>query len=156
MQKLNSKRSYSEVYEILNFLGEEFINRIPKKMYGLIDEERDKEYKPNLLKEDGMLDESKISQETIALFAVLNVKYFMDDENQKQEFLNTLKANEEKYQAELREKYNPDDIFKNNKVQEVEKEPQEIENNLPVEVKKEKFFERLIGIIKRFLKKNNY
>ena len=58
-----------------------------------------------------------------------------------------------KIEEKRREKYNPDEIFKNKEVQKVEEETQDIENNLPVEVKREKFFERLIGFIKRFLRK---
>ena len=147
MQKLNSKRSYSEMYEILNILGEDFINRIPKKMYKLIDEERDKDYIPNLLQENGLLDETKISQETIALFAVLNVKYFMDNENQKHEFLNILKANEEKYQAELREKYNSDNIFQNNS-KPIIKQSQPVPQDKALAKVNQGFFAKFISKIK--------
>ena len=38
-------------------------------------------------------------------------KYWCDD-NQRIDFMNKIKANEIEYQKELREKYNPDDVFK--------------------------------------------
>ncbi len=48
-----------------------------------------------------------------------------------------------------REKYNPDDIFKNRKKEEVHIEQN---NNLPVEIKKERFFTKLINFIKNIIK----
>ena len=33
---------YSEVYEILNILGKKYIDKLPKDLYNLIDESRDK------------------------------------------------------------------------------------------------------------------
>ena len=114
MEILNSSRSYSELYVILNILGNNFIEMLPEKLYSLIMEERDKEYNPKLLMDDGRLDESKISKETVALFAVLNHKYFTQDENEKEELLKIHKENELKLQKESREQYNPDKVFENN------------------------------------------
>lgn len=152
---LNNAKTYSEIYEILNILGIEFIKRIPKKMYNLFDLERDKKYKPNLFKEDGMFDETKISKETIALFAVLNVKYFMNDEEQKNEFYRILNENEKKYQEELREKYNPDDLFKNKIQQQSIKENTNV-NEVAIIERKESLLKRVFNKIKRFFKKENY
>ena len=115
MKKLNSKETYSEIYVILNILGEDFINKIPSKLYSLIESQKNSNYIPNLLLDNGTLDESKISQETIALFAVLNQKYFIQDEEEKKELLKIYEQNEIQYQKELHEKYNPSKIFANSK-----------------------------------------
>jgi len=40
------KRNYSEVYEILNMLGNYYIEKLPKKLYSLIENERDRDYTP--------------------------------------------------------------------------------------------------------------
>jgi hypothetical protein len=56
----------------------------------------------------------------------------------------------EKLEEEKREKYNPDSIFKN------KKEETFVENtNLPVEIKKETFFKKLISFIKGLFNKTN-
>ena len=150
MQKLNSKKTYSEMYEILNILGENYINKLPKKMYDLIDSQRDLEYKPNLIMENGMLNESAISRETIALFAVLNVQYFVEDENLKQEYMKVLKDNEKKYQLELKEKYNPDKIFENNLYSRNANKIEEKCNQM-IEYKKENIFRKFIKKVKNIL-----
>ena len=150
MQRLNSKKTYSEMYEILNILGENYINKLPKKMYDLIDSQRDLEYKPNLIMENGMLNESAISRETIALFAVLNVQYFVEDENLKQEYMKVLKDNEKKYQLELKEKYNPDKIFENNLYSRNANKIEEKCNQM-IEYKKENIFRKFIKKVKNIL-----
>ena len=115
MNRLNSSKAYSEIYEILNILGEDYLNKIPKKLLDLIDKERDRDYKPDLISEDGLLDENKIGNETIALFGVLNMKYFIQDDKEKEKLWSIYEENEIKYQKELREKYNKDTIFKKSK-----------------------------------------
>ena len=111
MEILNSSRSYSELYVILNILGNNFIKMLPEKLYSLIVQERDKEYNPNLLMDDGRLDESKLSNETIALFAVLNHKYFVQDEKEKDELLKKYKDN--KLNNENNEINNSSKVFEN-------------------------------------------
>ena len=127
---MNSNRTYSEIYVILDILGEEYINKIPKKLYNLICEQRDPDYTPDLMSETGILNEALISRETLALFAVLNVKYFMQDEFEKKEYMKTLRENEREYQIDQMQKYNPDNLFKLNAQEEedgVEGEEEQIE-----------------------------
>ena len=55
-----------------------------------------------------------------------------------------------KLEEEKREKYNPDNIFK------YKEEKVDIENtNIPMEIKKETFLEKLISFIKGLFNKNN-
>lgn len=144
MEIVSINRSYSEVYEILNILGEQFIARIPPKMYLFIDEQRDKDYIPNLLKEDGILDEQKISKKALAIFAVLNTKYFIDDEDEKNKLLNIYKKNEMEYQKKIREKYNSDNIFKDNSKTKIDSNVEKLQ----IIEYKESFFSRIVNKIK--------
>ena len=60
--------------------------------------------------------------------------------------------NDKKYEAELREKYNPDNIFKNKHETEIsEEEILENTNNLPAEIK-ESLFKKVINFFKRIFK----
>ena len=43
---IEPKKVYSQVYSILQLLGNSYINKIPKKLYKLIDSQRDKDYNP--------------------------------------------------------------------------------------------------------------
>ena len=152
MDRVINTKTYSEIYEILNILGKDFINKLPEKLYLLIDKERDKNYTPNLLRENGILDESKISKETIALFSVLNINYFIQDEEEKKKWLNTFKENEIKHQEELRKKYSPDNIFKNRVISDgiysenIENKP--IKNEKSLIKVKESVFSKIVRSIK--------
>lgn len=156
MEILNSSKSYSELYIILNMLGDNFIKMLPSKLYSLILQERDQEYNPNLLMDDGRLDESKISKETIALFAVLNHKYFTQDEKEKDELLKIHKDNELEMQKESKEKYNPENVFNNNvnSINMANENSNVVENkNTALVEYKESFVKRLFKKIKKFFSK---
>lgn len=145
-QKKNSVM-YSEIYDILNLLGSEYIDKIPYKFYQHIEKSRDPEYKSDFILDDGMIDENKIAKETVALFTILNLKYFIEDENEKEIILKQLDENDIKYQEELKARYSVD-IF--NPVKDVEENVQE---NLPVEIKKESAFTKIINCIKKIFKR---
>lgn len=83
--------AYSEVFEILNFLGEEYINKIPAKLYKEIDEKRRKKYSSNFITKEKKIDESKISKSAVAIFAILNYNYFVNDEEEKRRIENIWK-----------------------------------------------------------------
>lgn len=44
---------------------------------------------------------------------MLNLQYWCKDENEKERLKSVYAENKRKYQDELREKYNPDNLFKN-------------------------------------------
>ena len=52
-------------------------------------------------------------EETLTLIAMLNLQYWCKDENEKERLKSVYAENKRKYQDELREKYNPDNLFKN-------------------------------------------
>lgn len=64
---------YSEVYEVLRVLGEEYINKIPLNIYNEIEEKRNKkstyEFNYNI---------DSLNVESIHILSELNDKYFID------------------------------------------------------------------------------
>ena len=103
--------AYSEVYEILNLLEDEYLLKVPKKLINMFKEQRDLEYKPqiDLTKP---LEEQKLKRKTIVLLAMLNLNYWCDNEKEKKEFLEELKRNEEYEKSFLEEAYDIDNLFK--------------------------------------------
>ena len=79
---------------------------------------------------------------------MIYLNYLCDDE-EKNNIKLILKNNEEKYQQELREKYNPDNIFKkHNQKQEVTENV--VATNVAIAEYREPIFKKIINIIKRF------
>ncbi len=149
---LNNMMAYSEVYEILNLLEVEYVEKVPEKVRNFFEEERLKEYKPQI-KVDTPLTEQNLQRETIVLLAILNLNYWCDSEDEKQEFLNELAENE-KEKKELEERYNPDNLFKNKKYDNIKNiENKNKENVSLVEYKQQNLFKRILEKIASFLKR---
>ena len=111
---IETRQIYSEVYEILNILGDSFVYKLPKSLYEILKEKRDTNYQPKYNNKIS-LNEQNIKKETFSILALLHLNYWCENENERQELNKIFIENENKYQEEIREKYNPDEIFKNKK-----------------------------------------
>lgn len=148
----NYPKAYKEVLEIIKYLPKEEYERIPKEKIEFFEQNCDKEY--NFIFDiSKTLEEQEFLRETKAIIVTLFRDYFATD-TQKEKIERILIANEQKYQEELREKYNPEDIFK--KQEKVYQKPIENENMQMIEVKEEntiqKVFNKIINWIKKIKK----
>ena len=141
----NYPKAYKEVIEILKYVPQESVDKIPEKTIDMFKVKMDKNwnFKVDINKP---FEEQELLEETKAIFANIFRDYWATPE-QKESIETREKYELEKIDEEKRKKYNPNDIFKNNKFQEVD---ENTENNLPIEVKKENFFEKLLNFIKKF------
>ena len=140
----------AEINEILKYLPEEYINKIPSKLRDFFEKVEDKEYIANI-DPYKTLDKQDLKPKTQTLLTILYREYWCNEE-EKTELDKILMENDKKYEAELREKYNPDNIFKNKHVTEIsEEEILENTNNLPAEIK-ESLFKKVINFFKRIFK----
>lgn len=134
-----TKEAYSEVYAILNLMSWNSINKIPEKIWENIENKRDKEK----VIEINNIEEYQASEQANKLLAVLYKNYFATDEEKE-----VIQAKEkilyQKEQEELREKYNPDNLFKNkvSKVETVEKSVAMIEYKESIFTKIKNWFKR--------------
>lgn len=120
------KDIYSEVYAILNMLGKEYINKLPKDIYNIIKEEKSTEYNP-VYETTVALDKQDVKKETISIIAFLHLNYWCN-EDEKIKLRELFDENEDKYQEELKQQGE----------QEVEQEDEEIQDdNNEIEIGKE-------------------
>ena len=86
---------------------------------------------------------------------MLNLNYWCEDEKEKQDLIAIYSENDRKKEEELREKYNPDKLFKKKETEQKIEEPKKntAENTALVEYKEEKFFKKLIKKIMNFFKR---
>lgn len=144
----NYSKAYKEVMEILKFVPKESVDKIPQTMIDTFKAKMDNEYdfKVDINKS---FEEQDLLEETKAIFANIFRDYWATP-YQKEIIEEKEKYDLEKLEEEKREKYNPDNIFKNKLEETV------VENtNLPAEIKKETFFKKLISFIKGVFNKNN-
>ena len=103
--------AYAEVDAILELLEDEYLKKIPAQVREFFKKEKNKEYRININAKIG-LDEQNLKDETISILTLLQINYLCDSEEEKQEILNELYENDRLKEEELREKNNPDNIFK--------------------------------------------
>lgn len=139
-------RAYSEVYSFINTLGNEYIEKIPNKIYYIIRDNRDKEYNP-IYKKEQTLKEGVLSHEALCLLSALNLQYWSNDNEEK----NLLKQKYIENTKKEQEKYSYDNLFKN-KSKIVENISNEQEHKEVIEYK-ESIFTRIKNWFKRLFNK---
>lgn len=147
----NSSLAYSEVCTILNMLEDEYKERVPKNVINFFEEERDKEYNP-IINVNIPLEKQNLRRKTIVLLAILNLNYWCDSEEEKQEILDSFSKNEELKrlkEKELTENYNINNLF--NKIENTENKA---EVSL-IEYKEQNFIQKIISKIKSLFGRKN-
>ena len=142
----NYHKAYKEVIEILKYVPQESVNKIPKTMLETFEKKMDKDYVFNV-DINKSFEEQNLLEETKDIFAVIFRDYWATP-YQRERIKAKEKYDRQKIEEEKANTYNPDDIFKNK-----EKDNVVENNNLPVEIKKENFFKKLISFIKKIIRK---
>ena len=146
----NTRIAYAQIVSFINLLPEKEKNKIPNNLIEFFYNEKDKG-EINKLSLDIPIEEQNLKDETWNLIALLYLKYLCEDKNEKKELEKIYAENDRKYMKEIKEKYDPENIFKErekrrNKEKDMVKEKQE---NLPIELPKENIIQK----IKRFFNK---
>lgn len=144
----------AEINEILKYMPKEEVEKIPSKLREFFREVASKDYVTNI-NPDLPLDEQQIKEKTKDIIALIYRNYWCSEEERK-ELDQKLIENDRKFEEELREKYNPGNIFKNNvtttKKEEPEVKEEKIEQSL-VPQETEKWYQRFLDMVKRWFKK---
>lgn len=151
--EIEIKKMYSEVYSILEMLGEFYINKIPRELFNMIKEEKLENYNPHYDFTE-ISNEQNMKRETISMLALLYLKFWCNSFEEKEMLKKLFNKNEEEYQKKIRlknvnsieKKFNREDKEKNNKTNN--------ENNLKKEIikcNKEEIMEYREPILKKII-----
>lgn len=146
----NYSKAYKEVIEILNYIPKESVDKIPQTMIDTFKAQMDQnhDFKVDVNKS---FEEQELLDETKAIFANIFRDYWATP-YQKERIEAKEKYDRQKCEEEKKKRYNPDDLFKKrNKagIDETIKGSDITNNNLPIEAKKEKFYEKIISFFKK-------
>ena len=122
------KRAYSELYSILQMLGKEYIDKIPRKIYKSIESRKDDTYNPVYNDMEEVL-EGRVKRKTVSMLALLDYNYFSTTETDRMYMRYILEENENKYKKN-KEEYKIVDIDEaQKKVDDNIKEIEQINND---------------------------
>lgn len=137
--------AFSEVDAILNIMPSNLYNKIPLKFRQMISEYKNNSYNPRIeepVENFELKDESKI-----ILSLIYRDFLCSDEEKERLKARDAQKLQEEEEQ--LREKYNPDNIFNNRKAENVEA----VTEPVAMVEYKESFFTRILNRIKNIFRR---
>ena len=138
-------RAMENVLDILKHTNEEDVKKIPPKFMLFLEENKLKNYKPNIdYKED--VRKMHLDEDTQALLGIIYLNFWANEEEKKQ-FKSRIRKNEEQYQVQLRERYNIDNLLKASKE---EREKEEKQSQDLVVIKRENILKKFLNKIKKF------
>ncbi len=147
------REAFEEIYEIFNLMPKELLNKIPMKFYEMVEEERDTNYSPNIQEP---IEKQKLKNKTIIILGLIYRDFLCSSEERRrlqEKDAKELQEVEKTLEEEIREKYNPDDIFKNrNKSTQEEIQPSE-ETRMTI-VQEEKWYQKIFNLIKGIFYRN--
>ena len=138
-----------EVDEILGYLSEDDLSKIPEEIRQIIKEKKNKEYTWKY-DESKELKDQDVNRDTIVILSYLNMEYLLNTE-QKELMEKIHKLNELKSEELKRERYKPEDLFNRDKVSIEKNTNQDVQKTQMIEYK-ENIFTKIIKKIKSFFK----
>ncbi len=144
------REAFSEVEQIINLMPTNLSNKIPLGFKQIISSEESNTYIPKISEP---IEECHLKEETIVILAVIYRDFFCS----KQEREKLIERDSNKLlelEKEIRNKYNPDNIFKNRKKEETTLESNISKENAIIEYKEQNFIQRLFEKIKHLFKRN--
>ena len=104
MNKILSN-SYTEVSYILNLLGDDYKSKIPSQILKCIYNNKNNNYKFNI---DTNIEEANISRNALIIISIFNLKYWENDEVEKERLRKIYNINEQIFQKKINEYKNND------------------------------------------------
>ena len=144
MDNIEYSNSLYQINEIIKYMIPNLKARIPKKIVSYFENNKSKDYNWKIDKTIP-LEKQNLLPTTKEILTVLYKDYICDD-IERVELEKTLSNNEIKYQEELKEKYNSDNIFKNKAKENIDTITKN--ENISVVAYKETFFSKIINKIK--------
>ena len=134
----------TETLDILNHTRKEDVNKISTKFMNYLKNNASETYKPSLDHSKSIKD-MQLKEKTRVILAIIYRKFWCNEE-QKKEFDQQIKNSELRHQAELREKYNPDNLFK--KQEQLKNIEDVMKNEVAMTEYKESIFKKFINKMK--------
>ena len=151
MEEMNKR--LCEVEYILNKLEKSYQGKIPKEIWQFINENKDKTYVYNYDDNKKLID-NNIHIDTIAILTYINIQYLLNEE-QKKLINNKLLNDNSIFENKMREKYNPDNLFKKQKNEVLNYANSDTTKETAIITYKEKsFLQKLFDKIKNLFRKN--
>ena len=145
MINIEYANAYKEVVEILRYIPREDYNKIPKNKITLFEKNANEnynfKYNPNI-----SLNEQNVSKRAKAIIAILFRDYWATSE-QREKIIAKQNYDRKKLEIEKVKKYNPNDIFKNNIVNNQNNANEEVSL---IKVDNKKWYQKIFSFFNKY------
>lgn len=140
MLSIEFREGISETLDILNFVDEIYLKKLPKKLKDFLEKNKLTNYKSEL-DHSKRLNEMNLKETTKDILSIIYLNYWCDPE-EKNKYIQILKQNDKKYEDKLRAHYDSSVLFKKN-LHKVENKQESSESMFLIEKEKDSFFEKI-------------
>ena len=144
------REAFSEVEQIINLMPFNLSDKIPLGFKKIVSAEKSKTYSPRISEP---IEECTLKEETTIILAVM-YRDFLCPKQEREKLIERDSKKLLEFEKDLREKYNPDDIFKNRKKPQTVFENNNLEENAIIEYKEKNFIQKLFEKIKYLFKRS--
>lgn len=142
------RQVYTEVYQVLENMPYEYVNKIPSKILEMLKETKLEDYKL-IINKGNPVDRTKLTKQTMIILAMFNYHYWCPNRKVKNDLYKIYSKNEENYQKEIQESL--DNLFKNNRNYTTQNNTQ-IKDNVAMIEYKTSIFTKIVNWLKKVIK----
>ena len=145
--------AFAEVNEIIKLMPLELVKKIPSKFREMIVEEKDNNYIPDI---EEPIEKCKLKNETIIILGLIYRDFLCSPDERKkikEKDARELQEVQKAVEEEIRERYNPDDIFKKKNQNNIEESNNKEENTSMIVIQEEKWYQKIFNLIKGLFRK---
>ena len=143
-------KAYAEAMVVLNNSSKEILEKIPEKLLHFLNENKDKNYLVNINFQDEHW-ENTLMDETKGILGLIYRDYIVSTQ-QRNKLLLEEKKNQLKSEKEIKEKYNPDNIFNKRKKSDIN-DQEEVDQSELMKIKEVSTFRKILNKICGIFKK---
>lgn len=151
MYQTKYANAYTEVYEILDCLDKTEYNKIPVELIEVFEENRNLEYEYEINEEQDLVKQPMLIETKAILLNIF--RDYLATSEQSQKIKQWLQADREYLEKQKQEKFG-NNVFENKVIKECNMDKVDIQ--LPIEIKKQSIFQRIINKLKNFFKRSRY
>lgn len=148
---MTKEKIYSEVFSILQMLGNKYIEKVPKGLMEIIESRRDTKYNPKYINSEP-LENQGISRETLSMIALIHLNYWCDSDIEKSELKEVLKSNEFETENSTGDLINKVEIKEEEEKDKEEKIREELKKEIDGKLKEKRKNRSLLSKLKRKIK----
>lgn len=140
----------AEVSQILNLLGNEYINKIPYKFLKFMEENKDEHISISITEDN--YENVELTRNAIIIISMLNLNYWVTDPEEKEKLLRIYQENDRKFLNKV-PNYKNSDCLSNNREEKSFEKPKN-ETKYLINIEQQSVFTKVINFIKSlFMKK---